>query len=283
MEYNDENCPQGKLMHKHYTKPMVSKVGVQIESAISDKDKRTINTQEVIRCLRNCHNDLPEDEVAEVLTNCMKRLQNSGYSTEYRIEILKSGTNGFKKQKEADQRGETPLYRPKGYRRMKRFREKKVKKRDWFKKGNKDSYIMIPATPNSKLKKMIQERLRILKIGGNIRIVEKSGQKFIEVFRQHNKQPKWAPCNEPKCMVGNTKNGGNCRKNEVVYVITCKECGDRYTGETARNAHTRSIEHMNDAESNNEEEKARSVLLRHMNEKHDGKKVSFEMKVIKAY
>ena len=45
----------------------------------------------------------------------------------------------------------------------------------------------------------------------------------------------------------------------IIYQITCKECGDVYTGETSRNGHSRSIEHVNDAESNNEEEKERSV------------------------
>ena len=36
-------------------------------------------------------------------------------------------------------------------------------------------------------------------------------------------------------------------------------------------------------ESNNEEERERSVLLRHITEKHDGKIVNFEMKVIRNY
>ena len=66
MDYKDENCPQGKLMHKHYKKAMASKVGVQVESAINERVKRTINTQEVIRALRNCHEDLPDEEKNEV-------------------------------------------------------------------------------------------------------------------------------------------------------------------------------------------------------------------------
>mgnify|MGYP003324695666 CR=1 FL=1 len=146
-----------------------------------------------------------------------------------------------------------------------------------------ESVMMIPATPNSQLKKMIQERLRALKLGNNIKIIEKSGQKFIEVLKQHNKQPNNKQCSDPNCLVAKTKGGGNCKKNDVVYVIKCKECENKYTGETSRNAHTRSIEHMNDAASNSSEEQEKSVLLRHMNEKHDGKKVDFEMRVLKAY
>ena len=51
--------------------------GVQIESALSDKVKRTINTQDTIRVLRNCHEDLPEDELNEILSDNMKKLQNN--------------------------------------------------------------------------------------------------------------------------------------------------------------------------------------------------------------
>ena len=105
MVYDDISHPQGKIMHQHYTKPMTAKVGVQIESALSDQVKRTINTQDTIRVLRNCHEDLPEEELNQLLSQNMKKLQNSGYPEQYRREILKSAFNGFKKQKEADKRG----------------------------------------------------------------------------------------------------------------------------------------------------------------------------------
>jgi len=175
------------------------------------------------------------------------------------------------------------MYRPKGYRRMERIMEKKAKKKSWFKKGGCDSYIMIPATPNSQLKRMIEERLKALKLTGKMKIIEKSGQKFIEVLKKSTKKLKTIGCDDPKCLINKTKNGGNCKKNEITYEIKCKQCKDIYIGETARNGHTRGIEHINDSESHNEEEKERSVLLRHINEKHQGEKVEFEMRVIKSY
>ena len=84
-------------------------------------------------------------------------------------------------------------------------------------------------------------------------------------------------------MIGQTKNGGDCKRNEILYVIECKKCKDQYYGETARNGHTRGIEHLEDSESQNQEKREKSVLLRHMQEKHDGTKVEFEMKVLKSY
>ena len=78
-------------------------------------------------------------------------------------------------------------------------------------------------------------------------------------------------------MVGNK--GGNCRTNEVVYQITCKECNDVYIGESSRNAHTRSKEHVEDLRRMLEG----SVLRKHELKKHGGKQVEFEMKVLCSF
>ena len=131
--------------------------------------------------MRNCHEDLPKEEKEDLLSNCMKSLQNLGYKKEYRTEILKSAFNGHKKtQKEAEERHETPMYRPKGYWKMERILEKKAKKKTWFKKGDCDSYIMIPATPNSELKKEVDQ---IAKNSGlKIKVVERPGKKLVDLY-----------------------------------------------------------------------------------------------------
>ena len=72
-------------------------------------------------------------------------------------------------------------------------------------------------------------------------------------------------------------------ENEIVYEIECKECGDKYPGETSRNGHTRGIEHVEDSESKDIEKQEKSVLLRHMNEKHNGRKVDFKMKIVRSF
>ena len=115
-----------------------------------------------------------------------------------------------------------------------------------------------------------------------IKIVERPGPKFGEILKKVKKE-KVQPCYDPKCLVGQTENGGNCRTNEITYEIECKECKNKYLGETSRNAHARGIEHVEDSESNNEEKREKSVMLRHSEEKHDGKKVEFTMKVLKKY
>ena len=78
-----------------------------------------------------------------------------------------------------------------------------------------------------------------------MKVVEKPGQKFIDILKKHNRKQKTNHCNDPDCLISKTKNGGNCRKNEITYEIKCKQCKDTYIGETARNGHTRGIEHVN--------------------------------------
>ena len=67
--------------------------------------------------------------------------------------------------------------------------------------------------------------------------------------------------------------------NEIVYQITCKQCGDIYIGESARNGHTRSIDHMQQMQRKEEA----SVLWRHRREKHNGEETEFEMKILSSY
>ena len=126
----------------------------------------------------------------------MKKLQNSGYDEEFRKEVLRAGKNGFNKQVEADMKGEKPLYRPRGYQKMERYLKKKSSKREWFRKGGYDSFMMIPATPNSELKKMIQKRLKDLGLMETVRIIEKPGQKFIDNLKNNIKKKKKDICPE---------------------------------------------------------------------------------------
>jgi hypothetical protein len=262
---------------------MAARVGIQAESAINARDQRTINTQEIVRVLRNCHEDLPSEELEEVLGDSMKLLQNSNYNKEYRVEILKSALKAVKMQRETDLKGETPFYRPRGYQKSERQLKKKMKKSKWFTKDGSKSFIMVPAMPGSKLKKKIEKRLNALNLPEKVKIVEKPGAKFSQILKANTKPGKRKECSDPKCLVGRTENGGNCRQNEVTYELVCKECKDIYIGETSRNTHARGLEHCDDSESKNIEKQEKSVMLRHSDEKHEGNVTEFSMKVHKAY
>ena len=75
--------------------------------------------------------------------------------------------------------------------------------------------------------------------------------------------------------VGDRKGGGNCRAEGVTYKIECVACGCVYVGETARNAHTRGLEHSSSVSRKD----LRSPLYLHCAEQHQGTPVDFQMRI----
>ena len=62
----------------------------------------------------------------------------------------------------------------------------------------------------------------------------------------------------------------------ITYEFKCQECGDKYIGETARNAYLRALEHADGMDRENE----KSVLWTHCIEKHGS---LFQMSVTGSY
>ena len=156
-----------------------------------------------------------------------------------------------------------PFYRPKGFNSIERHARKTSKKATWFKKGGHESFIMVPSTPGSQLKRMIEEKLQGMRLKNKIKVIEKPGQKFIDVLKINNKKTNNNnKCKDQNCLIGGTEKGGNCKTNGIVYKIQCDDCGDKYIGETSRNGHSRSIEHVKDSQSTDQNIKEKSVLLR---------------------
>ena len=75
--------------------------------------------------------------------------------------------------------------------------------------------------------------------------------------------------------------------NEILYKLICKKCWMEYIGESSRNAHSRSYDHIKDSLAKtiqkDAEGRIKSVIVRHSIEEHDGEIVDFEMKVVKSH
>ena len=65
----------------------------------------------------------------------------------------------------------------------------------------------------------------------------------------------------------------------MTYQHTCKVCGAVYTGETARNAYTRGLEH----EDLCRRKRPGSFMNNHQEEDHDGAPADFSLKVTGTY
>ena len=150
-----------------------------------------------------------------------------------------------------------------------------------------EGVLYLPYTPNSELKKLIQENNKIFnssKVAGRVRVCERLGATIKELIC--NPTP-WSkkPCGRQDCVTCPEK-GGQCKKVGVTYQITCTECKDQgkvanYWGETSRSFWDRMVEHvdllrrMEDA----------SPLYKHWREAHSNlnKPPEFKFKVIGSY
>ena len=146
--------------------------------------------------------------------------------------------------------------------------------------------MFVDATPGDGLLKLLKNTEEKFKISEDCRIkfVSKSGHKLINLMKK--KDPFAENCSGNDCPpCENLQTEGKisrCKIDNVTYQGICKTCGDEgkvriYDGETARNLHVRSKEHINEYNRNNEN----NWMIKHVNNDHEGKKenVQFIWKV----
>ena len=81
-------------------------------SAVPSKVKRATLAQEGLRRLRNTRPDLVVEDRVRLMEDLAEGMMLSGYPAPYRESIIRSALTGYRRQVEASERGETPLYRP---------------------------------------------------------------------------------------------------------------------------------------------------------------------------
>ena len=245
-----------------------------------EKVKRTTLTQETIRILRNCHPDLPWEQKIVHLNDLTERMRESGYKEKMRKEVIESGLKGYEKMLDVERNGGRPVNRLRSMEQTERKKEKMRKRAGWHKKGDYDTVLFVPCTPGgilAKRMKEVEERGRDDR-GWKVRIVEMWGQ---TLKQQLCRSDPWTgkPCGHPQCFACKEEKGGNCRRKNVGYAITCKECKATYHGETSRTMFCRGREHMKSFE----QRKRESVLWEHCQLVHEGRDVGFKMKAAGYY
>ena len=112
-------------------------------------------------------------------------------------------------------------------------------------------------------------------------------------------------CNDPKCLPSkDPKNKISCRRNMVCYRVTCLLCltagnpgaqhdcyetSSCYYGQSGKNCHCRSKEHVSKFDSKTAKVREESAFYKHLASAHDGKEDGksfadyFEFKISKAY
>ena len=295
-----------QVQFEFFSKPMTAKRVMLATSAQPWGQKRTTLTQELIRRLLNCSKGLSCSRRRMHLDNFMQLLKNSGYSEKFRAEILNSGLKGYNKILKAERDGVRPIYRPKGWKESARWLEKRKKKSNWLGPFWKSS-IFVPPTPGSELKKQMQAKEEEMRAGGReaypIKIIETAG-KTLEQTLVNTDPFNGNQCKDEKCEPNkNPKNLINCRRNGVTYRVSCLSClrAGRpsdvtaflecacYYGESAKNMHCRSKEHVSKFNSKSEKIRAESAFYKHLMNTHGGKSADknfsdyFEIQILKAY
>ena len=295
-----------QVRFEFFSKPMAPKKIMLASSAQPWNQKRTTLTQELIRRLLNCSKELPCRSKAKHLTDFMQLLKNSGYSEAFRAEILKSGLKGYNKILSAERDGVRPMYRPKGWKESARWLAKRRKKKEWLGTFWK-ACIFVPPTPGSQLKKLMQAKEEETRAGGResipIKIIETAGR-TLEQTLVNNDPFNGNQCSDAKCEPRkNGRNKINCRRNGVCYRISCLLClragrpgdvtryleGACYYGESAKNMHCRSKEHVSKFNSKSEKVRSESAFYKHLLNTHGGKADNkdfsdyFEVQILKSY
>ena len=139
-----------KLMHESYRKPMSNPLTMLAISAMPAKMKRNVLTQEVVRMRRNISLDLPWETTVKHLNDFSARMRASGYGERYRLEVIKSGVEGFEKMVAEEKNGGRPINQRRTWNEDQRQKKKELQKKNWYKRGGFDVPIFDLCSPHSK-------------------------------------------------------------------------------------------------------------------------------------
>ena len=134
LDFSLRQREEGELTHSYYEKTMKSQVMLERDSAMSTKQKITIQANELTRRLYNIDEELPgkEEEVVEIVENFTRQLKNSGWNRKEAREMVVSGYKGWRRRLERRKEEGANQYRSAGISLMTRSRKKLTGREDWF-------------------------------------------------------------------------------------------------------------------------------------------------------
>ena len=217
---------------------------------------------------------------APVVTEYMLRMKRAGYNEDYRKHVLLNAFAVYDSKIQKDREGVCPLNRPVGYRKFERRKEKAQKKRNWSTKGGFLAPIIVPATPNGQLAKMIKVAAESeQKSGIKFKVIEKGGRTLGNLLQKSNPTAS-NKCGKQNCFMDQqVEEAKLCHKSNVLYEWKCRSCNSKYIGETSRNFYTRSLEHL----EKSDQKALDSFINNHQLEAHNGEQPSFSVKVLKSF
>ena len=229
-------------------------------------------TQEFLRVMLRCSRLLPWEAVVRQVEDFVLRMQFSGYTKKFSYKVVDSVLKDNRTMEDDDPRDESPMYRPKGWKRNEREQEKIKEKVNWYEKAGSESVIFVPATSGSQLQKEYQRQIRSR--GFRVRVVEKAGESLKRILQRSNPL-KERQHQRTDCLVCTTSGKGPSDGQGVRYEIVCERCDSLCVRKSSRSAYVGEVEHKKLLNKKDEQ----SVLWRHCKEKHGSELQSFSMYV----
>jgi hypothetical protein len=347
---------KGLLYHSYFEKEMRLQYTIMQRTAMSQQQKMAILGNELGRRLKTIHRDVLKDEMEDVVEHYIDQLKNSGYSRKEAKEVVTCGIVGWRRHLERREKRGQGQYLGAEETLEARERKKLLEKTNWYKpdtrrkeedeasqfkykpagcrkkarkgrnpnhegeavKSNIKGVMFIPYTKHSELATRLRENEKGMErmTGYRIKIVEKAGQKLVDILHKANP---WAgtDCNREGCLLCKTKrdeglvNSQDCKKRNCVYETECLTCRDRgfkiieekyghegkekledrkrkasrflYIGETNRSAFERGKEHVNDIEGcKTSSHMLRHLLTEHEEEEENWQSIRFGMRILKS-
>ena len=137
----------GYLNHSYFQKLMKTPLVIMQHSAMSDKQRYAILSNELNRRLSNTNIELVDhDEQTKIIEKFIQQLKSSGYERKSSREIIVSGILGWKRKIERRKREGTKFYRSAKTTLASRCRRKLTAKSTWFKRkrGEEDDEEKTP-------------------------------------------------------------------------------------------------------------------------------------------
>ena len=190
---------------------------------MSAATKRTALTQYGLRILRNSKPEIEWQQRADMLSEFMERMRDSGYGERYRLETIQSILLGWDKMVEEERSGRRPINRLRTYQERERRESRWKRKGNWYKAGGYSSVVFCPWTPNGELArrwKEVEERGAATR-GWRYRVVELGGRPLSSILCTNP----WAgPYVATYCLICTTGGKGNCGWPGCTYAIKCVTC-----------------------------------------------------------
>ena len=304
-----------KVLFEFYKKEIASKFTVLQRSALGGSTKRNTLFQEALRRLRNCHPDLGWHCKAKHLSEFSNTMRISGYSENYRFDILKGAVKRHREMLDLAQKGEITLYRNREEIMVTKKEKGGSSPNTWYLKGNKTTTLTVAATPGGVLKQQMTHALKgvLAPDKGETMVVERGGKPLLSGLKKKDPFSKeGCKYDDRKCIVDNKV---DCTSTGTCYAITCDMCGEeelgqptdtlpfgphppsppgsrqarwaagrrrsrpiaQYTGQSGRSLHSRGIEHRRDVRRRDKS----SPLVKHILTAHkDGPEPTFTMKTL---